>query len=628
MKSRFLFVAIIALTLTISACQSVGPLVLSQEDAQAASVAQAAARSGDYNNAAQQYLNLAQSSRGKTRAYFYLKAADALLNDEQYETAIDAFTKINRKKLDPADLINASLVDARLKLAQSQADQALMAVDSYSLNSLSVSQQKKLLKIRIEAYAVTENWLEKANSHIRLDSFLDGEAQEQNQQALWQALMNLTSQALDLFNPGMAPAIDSGWFSLAYIIKSYQKRPAALVVAIEDWQRNYPNHPAKPSLYQSSFSQEVEFELPQSLDSIAILLPETGPYANAAQAVKQGILAAHSASAANTQLHFIDVRTDSVSGFTNVQQAYQQALSVNADLIIGPLDKKALQDLSDNNDLAIPVLALNRLPIEQGKRNLFQFGLAPEDDALSAVNYALQEGYQRAAIILPNAEWGQRVSSTFIDQWIAKGGTLLSQAMYDESANDFSSTLTPLLGLTSSEHRYQTLKRVIGQSAEFEPRRRQDLDFIFVVARPLKARQLVPQLRFHRSGDLPIIATSHAYAGYENSQQDIDLNGLIINDIPWVYSSLARLDSAYAVLQAENPSNSFNSLVRLYALGADAYRLTNQLSSLRRSSNLGIQGATGTLSVDELGYIRRKLQAGKFKDGKIQALSMPNNVLP
>jgi len=207
----------------------------------------------------------------------------------------------------------------------------------------------------------------------------------------------------------MAPAIDSGWFSLSYIIKSYQERPAALVVAIEDWQRNYPNHPAKPSLYQSSFSQEVEFELPQSLDSIAILLPETGPYANAAQAVKQGILAAHSASAANTQLHFIDVRTDSVSGFTNVQQAYQQALSVNADLIIGPLDKKALQDLSDNNDLAIPVLALNRLPIEQGKRNLFQFGLAPEDDALSAVNYALQEGYQRAAIILPNAEWGQRI---------------------------------------------------------------------------------------------------------------------------------------------------------------------------------------------------------------------------
>ena len=200
--------------------------------------------------------------------------------------------------------------------------------------------------------------------------------------------------------------------------------------------------------------------------------------------------------------------------------------------------------------------------------------------------------------------------------------------MYDESANDFSSTLTPLLGLTSSEHRYQTLKRVIGRAAEFEPRRRQDLDFIFVVARPLKARQLVPQLKFHRSGDLPIIATSHAYAGYENSQQDIDLNGLIINDIPWVFDSLARLDSAYAVLQTENPSNSFNALIRLYALGADAYRLTNQLNSLRRSSSLGIQGATGTLSVDELGYIRRKLQAGKFKDGKIQALSMPNNVLP
>ncbi len=79
-----------------------------------------------------------------------------------------------------------------------------------------------------------------------------------------------------------------------------------------------------------------------------------------------------------------------------------------------------------------------------------------------------------------------------------------------------------------SKLRYESLKRTLTAAIKigFEPRRRQDIDIIFLIARPLKARQLVPQFKFHRSGQLPVVATSHAYTGAKNKQQDIDLNGL------------------------------------------------------------------------------------------------------
>ncbi|HHA19679.1 MAG TPA: penicillin-binding protein activator, partial [Methylophaga sp.] len=334
---------------------------------------------------------------------------------------------------------------------------------------------------------------------------------------------------------------------------------------------------------------------------------------------KQGIIAARYADQSRTQLHFLDVSTDNTTGTSNVWQRYQQAIELNANLVIGPLDKKSIQILADSEELPIPILALNRLENHVHKDNLFQFGLAPEDDAISAANFAINQGYQRAVVLAPSGDWGNRISSAFNDQWLNNGGILLNQTNYNQSESDFSATITPLLGLEASKQRYRALKQTLASPLEFEPRRRQDIDFLFLVARPLKARQLMPQLKFHRSGNLPVIATSHAYSGHEDTQQNIDLNGLIFNDIPWIFSETASADPAYMALH-DNQTDNFNSFVRLYALGADAYHLISELNSLSRSSSVTFQGATGVLSIDEAGYIHRQTLWATFNQGKISLL--------
>lgn len=613
-----IYLALLAIVIfSLTACQPSAPTTAIRPDSTAILQAEQAEQSGDYLGAAQQYLELASLSSEQQQAQFYLRAALAFWQSVELEQAKDSLSKVDRQQLSSTQQLDATTLEAELYLAQSEAEQALTVLIAIDLTNVSDDQKKKILELKITAYQLTENWLELALAHIQLAPLLPDSEKERNQQSLWQALMSLTPQALDLFNPGMPPAIDSGWFALAYAVKAYQTNPEALIVAIEDWQRNYPNHPADPALYKQKVKTGTR--LPEQLHDVVILLPETGNYASVAQAIKQGIIAARYADQSRTQLHFLDVSTDNTTGTSNVWQRYQQAIELNANLVIGPLDKKSIQILADSEELPIPILALNRLENHVHKDNLFQFGLAPEDDAISAANFAINQGYQRAVVLAPSGDWGNRISSAFNDQWLNNGGILLNQTNYNQSESDFSATITPLLGLEASKQRYRALKQTLASPLEFEPRRRQDIDFLFLVARPLKARQLMPQLKFHRSGNLPVIATSHAYSGHEDTQQNIDLNGLIFNDIPWIFSETASADPAYMALH-DNQTDNFNSFVRLYALGADAYHLISELNSLSRSSSVTFQGATGVLSIDEAGYIHRQTLWATFNQGKISLL--------
>lgn len=618
MTQRFYLSLLTFIILTLSACDP-SKLTSVTKPAVAPDIkAVEAENAGDYLAAAELYLALANKSVEQQQADYYLKAAWDFWQAYQSDRAAETLAKVIRGLLSPSHRADAGILEAHLALEKNQAKQALRALE-FDTHSLLNEQNKQVLELRVKAYELTGNGVGEAISLIALAPLLSNAEQGDNQAATWQALMTLTPQDLDLFNPGVPPETGSGWFSLAYIIKAYKSHPETRSVALEDWYRSYPSHPASAEFYKEEVKAVEEISIPQTLEHIAILLPESGPYKTAAEAIKKGILAAHFNAQSQTQLHFYDVVTDQQSGESNVWQQYQNAISQNASLVIGPLDKKSVQILAEIEYLTVPVLALNRLAGKVQKDNLFQFGLAPEDDAITAANYATQQGFTNAVVLSPNNGWGNRVSLAFNEQWSNNGGTLLNHEKYDPKQNDFSNIIEPLLDLNTSIQRYNSLKKTLAVSVEFEPRRRQDIDLIFLVAKPLKARQLVPQLKFHRSGKVPIYAISQSYSGKENSQQDIDLNGLLINDIPWMFSVDAMNDPIYASLKSDPPAN-FERFLRLYALGADAYQLLPQLNDLRRSNNVSFNGATGLLSVNESGHIQRETRWGVFTQGILTPL--------
>jgi len=616
MMPRFLFSLVLLLIFSLTACDPTKPEGV-KPDSSAEIAAMSAEQSGDFLAAAAQYALIAEVAIEPQRSQFYLRAATAYWLAYQADKSDEMIILIDRNSLNSVHKLDLAVLEADIALYRNQPQQAIILLASFDLALAADTQKKRVFEIRAEAYDLLDTQAERAISLIQLSELLAPGKKAQNQDAIWQSLMTLDVQALDLFNSPSSPAIDSGWFALAYIVKSYQRNLDAFMVALEDWMRNYPNHPADKRLYTSSL--ESASSLPEAINNIAVLLPETGPYKSAAEAIKQGIIAAYLINNSNVKLHFFPVDTNHRTGVTNVWQQYQQAVSKNVDIVIGPLSKQSIKVLTEDNNLTVPVLALNRVDESYQKKNLFQFGLAPEDDAVSIANYAMQQGFKRAVVLSPNTAWGQRVVSAFEQQWTENEGVVLKSIQYDEEKSDFADVIKPLLSLNESEKRAQMLKRTTGTKLEFDPRRRQDIDFIFLVAKPLKARQLAPQFKFHRSGRLTIIATSHVYGGKEDSRQDIDLNGVVITDIPWVFKDTALNDPSYIALHNSQQKQLARS-IRLYALGADAYRVVDKINDLSRDEEAFYPAATGDLSINQMGQIHRRTPWGVFKEGQLKPL--------
>lgn len=612
MKQRLPLLCLMLLSLLISACQSL-PDGVTDIVRPAPSLVSDAEKDGKYAIAAKAYLEQAENSEGKLASRYYLRAGITFDKAGDTEQSQQALAEVRASDLPEAEFYQLRELQAKQALANNNARDALKLLSDIDISQLDESGQRRILEMRIAAYQKTDNPVDLALTHIELDELLSGDAREANRQALWETLTNMDAQRLDLFNPGTPPETASGWFALAYAVVAYQNNPEAMEVAIEDWQRSYPGHPADADLYKQALASSSL--TPENVNQVAVLLPKSGPYASAASAVRTGISAAHYAAGNQIKLRFYDVDADSRN---NVVQQYQQAADDGAELVIGPLDKESVRILADSAQLPVPVLALNQLSEQRRVRNMFQFGLAPEDDAIEAARYAHEQGYERALLLSPRGHWGDRVAGAFREAWREQGGVIVNQREYSESENDFSHILVPFLGLDQSERRYEALTRTLQRSLEFEPRRRHDVDFVFMIARPQKARQLMPQLRFHRSGQLPVMATSHAYDGLDNPSENIDLDRMLIMDIPWLVNPQPDQDPVLNSLLSRNADDR-GFFLRLAALGTDAYRLVAELPRLSRDTNASYQGATGELTINSQGQIRRDMPWGRFHEGRLEA---------
>jgi len=213
--------------------------------------------------------------------------------------------------------------------------------------------------------------------------------------------------------------------------------------------------------------------------------------------------------------------------------------------------------------------------------------------------------------------------SAFATQFEELGGTLLDYRSYTPSDPDFSRTIEDLMSLSGSVQRYRRLRANIGGPLQFDPRRRQDTDFIFLAADADAGRLLKSQLKFHYSGDIPAYSTSSIFEvdGRSNS----DLNGIMFADTPWEINPHPWMQHLPAVFDEQFPEE--RRLGRLHAMGFDAYQLIAALYSANMGSMLELDGATGQLYLDESGRIHRRLAWAQFQRGEPVPLPDPEPLI-
>jgi len=619
-KSRLLASTVVALValLALAACATTGTSGFSGgSEGRAARQAQ----NGQHSEAARTYNTLAIDAVGMEKDRLTLLAIEQWLDAGAVAHARAQFEAVARPtSAELLPLWNTNF--AALALYRGAADDALEILEPMSREPLSRRNRLRAEALRADAWVQKQDPARAIELMTQRENWLDSRRDiEKNRARLWQGLLLsnplILREAAEIsLNP-----VTRGWLSLGSLATTTGQQGIGWNNGVVRWREDNRNHPANTVLADMQLRRDLILDYPRH---IALLLPLTGSSAAAGRAVQNGFMGAYFATATGLddgqesgQGVAQTVRIYDVNSEGGASAAYATAVADGAEFVVGPLLKSSVTELANDILVPIPVLTLNYLP--EGTLpppGLFQFALAPEDEAASAAVRALGDGYTRAVALVPNNDWGRRVLHSFRTEFEGLGGTLLDYRNYTPDSQDFSNEIESLMGLTGSVRRYQRMRANVGGNLQFDPRRRQDAEFIFLAAAAGPGRLLKSQLKFHYSGDLPAYSTSsvNSLDGRSNS----DLNGIMFADTPWLIDAqpwIQYLPDTYAEYWPEQ-----RRLGRLHAMGYDAYNLIAALSGARRGEMVELDGATGVLFLDHNGRVHRRLAWAQFQRGQVVAL--------
>jgi len=538
----------------------------------------------------------------------FLKA-DQLLADNQWMAASEVLATIPASGRSPTDGVYITYLQARIDYIRGKQGQALALLDTLNYPGIDPAQRYRILNLRRYILQMSGDYLESArlgDEILRLAPATDAPAL---QRSIWRDLQRTDTAQLE---EAAGTAVDTRWQHWLELALLTRAPLAAQLQSLPLWLQGNPQHPAANPL---PGGLGYLLNPPAGIQRVALLLPLSGRLAPAGRAVRDGYLASYYA-ALESGSPPMDVMVLDQDSYGSASVAYDAALAQGASIVVGPLSKEAVAELSSRGDRTIPVLALNRLDTEEvtapGSSALVQFALAPEDEARDVASLAFGQGARSALILRPAGEWGSKVAEVLIGRWQDLGGTIANSVTYN-GREDYSDSVKEALGIPASEQRAQEIRDILGANLEVNARRRQDVDVIFLLSsNGAEARSLKPLLAFHYAASVPVYAVSSIYSGRPDPR-DRDLDGVRFVEMPWLLGENAELRNAIAA--GKTGSDSYT---RLNALGADAYLVQSQFLRLQAGADALFRGSTGLLSMDPQLQIERELELAEFDDGAVK----------
>lgn len=539
-----------------------------------------------YKMSAKNYLSQAAHSDDRQKRTYQLLAAGRYLSDGDTENARQLLTQINT--MDAQQNAEKLILSAKLHLLKQHAAICIETLAQVNdVESLDLYYQCEYHELLALAYQTQNQISEAALQRMKLDVLLTTtDSQLSNRQKMWGLMQSMppaeiNSQLIEA-EPG---SIWRGWLQLAQMMRNNNFNEQW-----PQWETQFPNHPAlaivkKPSHW--ALSTSVSLNHPKK---IALLLPLSGSLSGPGNAVKEGFMEAYQAHHDNAEVMVYD----SAKG---VVTQYHRAIDEGAEVVVGPLTKPDATGVAATYT-STPTLLLNDVSRSLSSSK-FAFGYSPKDEATQLADTFHEKAYHRVMMIVPNNAWGQEVSTAFASEAFKQGLQITNTISYSQGQN-MSQLIRHSLGY--QEHKTKDRR---GRDT-LEMKRRQDIDVIFVLAYPSVARQIIPLLKYYDAQDIPVYATSAAYAADYNPSLDRDLDGMYFLDIPWVFNHQ---------IGHRNWPEPWNAYSRLYALGYDSYSLIEDWQTLQSMPQSGLSKQTGVLYIMPNGHIRRELALGQIRQG-------------
>ena len=553
-------------------------------------------------------LRQAELASGDSAAELRLQAINNLITEGHIDRATSEIESIG----EPSDLnsnlqLLFALTRAELALTQDNTSAALRWLTSVLTESATTNTAagRNLILVRAQLFLENSRVFEAVTDMVELTESWPLDDETTLFEDLWYTLTRLDEDELN----SLATDADSyelrGWIELARVYQDDQNSIRSQLDSIDQWGRIWARHSAASRLPAPLKALQQTWDNRPS--HIALILPIQEPAGNA---IQEGFLTAYyQALSVSREVPRISI-FDS-SRIEAIYSIYNQAIDSGADLIIGPLDKNLVNQIQALPEIPVPTLALNFTDNEEITDNLFQFGLAPEDEISQIVNLAWESGHRNAAVLMPDTSDYGRLQNFFIESWKDKGGQVVASTNFFGDS-DYADVIKHLMAIDSSEARAERLLDLLPRrNMEFTPRRRSDIDYIFLVANPRQGRQIKPTLAFYFAENIPVFSIPSIYNGRDNQQENRDLDGIVFTDAPWILNPGGELNEKINsnLRQAQGP------LQRLRAMGIDSFMLYPRLFQLAERQVDSLRGTTGILTMSENQRIHRNLEPARFEDG-------------
>jgi len=612
---------LLALTLCVLAsCQSIGP---ASEAPPSLDRARAMERSGDHATAAQLYEALAAQNSGTEQNGLLLLAAAEHLRARKPQDAERVLASI-MPPLTPEQAFERQMLGVELAVARNQGQEAWRQISAIPQPAGGPT-VLRYLELRQKAAFAIGRVADGVRAEIARERLLPNPDERNAARIELLADLRTAQESGVRVEPrSLQDNVVRGWLELAALAASVARSPASSITDVEAWRTRYPNHPASEVVASELLG--VKQGPVESIPHVALLLPLSGRAASAGISVRDGFMTAlyQVPVAQRPRVRVYD--TAEISAAEAISRARQEG----AEFVVGPLTRDEVVAAADLGPAKPPILALNFLPAERpGPQGFYQFALSPEEEARQVARRILAERRTRGVAVVPEGEWGTRVLAAFRQQLEAGGGILVDQVMLDSTRNDWTPEITQVLRINESKARHKRLESVLGTKLEFEPRRREDIDFIFAPSPFNTARQLRPQLRYHFAGDVATYSTSDAFEPDPSANEDME--GLMFPDMPWMLGG-ELADSVRSAAREAWPSGGPRRN-RLFAFGFDSFRIAMAL----RAQNVGVgtgggainvEGITGRLTVDADRRVQRELSWAQLHNGATRPLPVTAAVTP
>ena len=625
------------------------------------------------------YLQQAQQSSDDSKTDWQLLAIRALLKEGKYPEATQQLSQLPQQlsKTQQQELL---LLQAQLQLSKQQPKEAQSYLGQVKTSALSQDQLARYYGLQI-ASAQGRPSLSLLRNYIAQEPLLKGPDHQSNIDATWQALTQMPPQEVNNLVINADENVLQGWLDLLATWRANAQDAEMLKSAIKDWQTRYPQNPAAKTLptqlsqmqnYTKASTSTIALLLPlngqaqvfanaiqkgfndakngllaaapqpaaaqptatdasatpASANPDAVVSPSAAPISapesQPADAAPQQPAAAQPATAepaSNAQIKVYDTSSQPI------QQVMQQAQQDGATIVVGPLLKNDVEQVA-NSQTPLNVLALNEPEKIQNHPNICYFALSPEDEARDAAHHIWDQGKRQPLLLVPRSGLGDRVTNAFAQEWQSLGGSTVMQQRFGSTAElkqginsgaGISLSGTPVNAAPAEPQGVSIAGVTIPAPQQSTPDVAASgsggaVDAVYIVSTQSELQLIKPMIamRTGSRSNIALYASSRSAQAGAGPDFRLEMDGLQFSDIPLLSGTNPGL-----MQQASKSFNNDYSLVRLYAMGIDAWTLANHFNQMRQTPGFTLDGNTGKLSASTDCVINRKLTWNQYRRGEI-----------